>query len=300
MSGPGRAEGAREAGYGRRMTPIRLLLVDDDPLVRAGLSFMLGGADDIEIVGEAGDGSEVAALVAEVRPDVVLMDIRMPTMDGLAATEALRKRPDAPEVVVLTTFHADEQVLRALRAGAAGFVLKDTVPAEIVAAVRAVAAGEPVLSPSVTQQLISQVAGGGPELDRRRRALDRLPEMFHDHMENVSVVIAEEPERELLQSMGMDPDDPEDFAAIIKYVRSSSNAATQLPPGIINDDQIKQLKVVLSRHSVGGKVMPYSDEFNSARDDSGHGTHTASTSGTPTICFAIASGEFGHVESECG
>ncbi|MFE0176904.1 response regulator [Streptomyces sp. NPDC059002] len=156
------------------MNTIRLLLVDDDPLVRAGLSFMLGGADDIEIVGEAGDGTEVAPLVGELRPDVVLMDIRMPTMDGLAATESLRKRPDAPEVIVLTTFHADEQVLRALRAGAAGFVLKDTAPAEIVAAVRAVAAGEPVLSPTVTQQLITQVTGVDPQLDRRRRALERL------------------------------------------------------------------------------------------------------------------------------
>ncbi len=156
------------------MKPIRLLLVDDDPLVRAGLSFMLGGADDIEIVGEAGDGTEVAPLVGEVRPDVVLMDIRMPTMDGLAATEALRKRPDAPEVIVLTTFHADEQVLRALRAGAAGFVLKDTAPAQIVAAVRAVAAGEPVLSPTVARQLIAQVTGTDPQLERRKRALARL------------------------------------------------------------------------------------------------------------------------------
>ncbi|UFQ19016.1 MULTISPECIES: response regulator [Streptomyces] len=156
------------------MKPIRLLLVDDDPLVRAGLSFMLGGADDIEIVGEAGDGTEVAPLVGEVRPDVVLMDIRMPTMDGLAATEALRKRPDAPEVIVLTTFHADEQVLRALRAGAAGFVLKDTAPAQIVAAVRAVAAGEPVLSPTVARQLIAQVTGADPQLERRKRALARL------------------------------------------------------------------------------------------------------------------------------
>ncbi|ATL31639.1 putative two-component system response regulator [Streptomyces formicae] len=156
------------------MNTIRLLLVDDDPLVRAGLCFMLGGADDIEIVGEAGDGTEVAPLVGELRPHVVLMDIRMPTMDGLAATEALRKRPDAPEVIVLTTFHADEQVLRALRAGAAGFVLKDTAPAEIVAAVRAVAAGEPVLSPTVTQQLITQVTGVDPQTDRRRRAVERL------------------------------------------------------------------------------------------------------------------------------
>ncbi|MFF8841575.1 response regulator [Streptomyces sp. NPDC015127] len=140
---------------------IRVIVVDDDPLVRAGLSFMLGGADDIEIVGEGADGSEVPGLVDRHRPDVVLMDIRMPVTDGLSATEALRARPDAPDVVVLTTFHADEQVLRALRAGAAGFVLKDTPPAEIVAAVRRVAAGDPVLSPAVTRQLMAHVADGG-------------------------------------------------------------------------------------------------------------------------------------------
>ncbi|MFI8962330.1 response regulator [Streptomyces sp. NPDC053493] len=139
---------------------IRLLIVDDDPLVRAGLALMLGGAEDIEIVGEGADGSEVPALVARHAPDVVLMDIRMPTVDGLTATEELRARPGAPEVVVLTTFHADEQVLRALRAGAAGFVLKDTPPAEIVTAVRRVAAGDPVLSPAVTRQLMTHVVTG--------------------------------------------------------------------------------------------------------------------------------------------
>ncbi|MFE0099028.1 response regulator [Streptomyces sp. NPDC059009] len=169
--------------------PIRLLLVDDDPLVRKGLALMLGGADDIEIVGEAGDGSEVAGLVGEVRPDVVLMDIRMPQMDGLAATEELRRRADAPEVIVLTTFHADEQVLRALRAGAAGFVLKDTAPAEIVAAVRAVAAGEPVLSPTVTQQLITRVTGIDPQQDRKQRALDRLATLA-DRERAVAVAVA--------------------------------------------------------------------------------------------------------------
>ncbi|MFD9792259.1 response regulator [Streptomyces sp. NPDC059070] len=158
---------------------IRLLVVDDDPLVRAGLSFMLGGSDDLEIVGEASDGSQVAALVDRLRPDVVLMDIRMPTVDGLTATEALRARPDAPEVLVLTTFHADDQVVRALRAGAAGFVLKDTAPAEIVAAVRRVAAGEPVLSPAVTRQLMRQVAHA-PEAsgaDRGARARARIAQL---------------------------------------------------------------------------------------------------------------------------
>ncbi|MFE9681032.1 response regulator [Streptomyces sp. NPDC002701] len=155
------------------MTPIRLLLVDDDPLVRAGLSLMLGGADDLQIVGEAADGGEVEELVDRTRPDVVLMDIRMPAVDGLAATERLRGRADAPQVIVLTTFHADDQVLRALRAGAAGFVLKDTPPTEILHAVRRVAAGDPVLSPTVTRQLMAHAAGGAPDT-RRASARTRV------------------------------------------------------------------------------------------------------------------------------
>ncbi|MEV4859625.1 response regulator transcription factor [Streptomyces ossamyceticus] len=169
------------------MTPIRLLLVDDDPLVRAGLSFMLGGADDIEIVGEAADGAEVDALVDRAHPDVVLMDIRMPTVDGLSATERLRRRADAPQVVVLTTFHADDQVLRALRAGAAGFVLKDTPAAEIVDAVRRVAAGDPVLSPAVTRQLMEHVAGSAPDT-RRTTARSRVAAL-NDREREVAVAV---------------------------------------------------------------------------------------------------------------
>jgi DNA-binding NarL/FixJ family response regulator len=169
------------------MTPIRLLLVDDDPLVRAGLSFMLGGADDIEIVGEAADGAEVDALVDRAHPDVVLMDIRMPTVDGLSATERLRRRADAPQVVVLTTFHADDQVLRALRAGAAGFVLKDTPPAEIVDAVRRVAAGDPVLSPTVTRQLMRHAAGTAADT-RRTRARERVSAL-NDREREVAVTV---------------------------------------------------------------------------------------------------------------
>ncbi|TXS57964.1 response regulator [Streptomyces sp. t39] len=157
---------------------IRLIVVDDDPLVRAGLSLMLGGAGDIEIVAEAADGAQAIDLVGRHTPDVVLMDIRMPVMDGLAATEALRARPGAPDVVVLTTFHADEQVLRAMRAGAAGFVLKDTPPAEIVAAVRRVASGDPVLSPAVTRQLMTHAAGTGADVRAAEaaRRLDTLAE----------------------------------------------------------------------------------------------------------------------------
>ena len=111
---------------------IRVLIVDDDALVRAGLSMMLAGTDDIRVVAEASDGSEVASAVDAFAPDVVLMDIRMPGMDGLAATERLRAREGAPQVIVLTTFDADDYVLRALRAGAAGFLMKDTPPPEIM------------------------------------------------------------------------------------------------------------------------------------------------------------------------
>jgi DNA-binding NarL/FixJ family response regulator len=158
--------------------PVRVLIVDDDALVRAGLTMMLAGIEDVLIVGEAADGSEVPAAVAAHTPDVVLMDIRMPKMDGLAATELLRRRTDAPEVIVLTTFDADDHVLRALRAGAGGFLLKDTPPVEILRAIRLVAAGEPFLSPTVTRQLIAHVAENGVDArqSRARAQLDGLSE----------------------------------------------------------------------------------------------------------------------------
>jgi DNA-binding NarL/FixJ family response regulator len=159
---------------------IRVLIVDDDPLVRAGLSMILNGVSDVTVVGEAADGTEVLSAVRAHSPDVVLMDIRMPRMDGIEATAALRKLPNAPEVLVLTTFDADEHVLGALRAGASGFLLKDTPPAEIVAAIRRVAAGEATLSPSVTRRLIAHVTAATDDSDRRRaearRRLDTLTE----------------------------------------------------------------------------------------------------------------------------
>jgi DNA-binding NarL/FixJ family response regulator len=152
---------------------IRVLIADDDPLVRAGLSMIIGGTPDLTVAGEAADGSEVPAAVRACQPDVVLMDIRMPRVDGLAATSALRALSDAPEVLVLTTFDIDQYVLRALRAGASGFLLKDTPPAEIVAAIRRVAAGEATLSPTVTRQLITHVVESGGD-ERRERACRQL------------------------------------------------------------------------------------------------------------------------------
>ncbi len=152
--------------------PVRVLIVDDDALVRAGLTMILSSAGDVEVVGEAADGSGVPAAVARHRPDVVLMDIRMPRVDGLAATEVLRRQAGAPEVIVLTTFDADEFVLRALRAGASGFLLKDTPPGEILHAVRRVAQGEATLSPAVTRRLIAHVAAPAPP--PREAAVRRL------------------------------------------------------------------------------------------------------------------------------
>ncbi|MFL6106374.1 MAG: response regulator [Marmoricola sp.] len=137
--------------------PIRLLIVDDDPLVRSGLALILGGSPTVRVVAQAGNGKDGLAAIDEHLPDVVLMDIRMPVMDGLEATEALAARERAPKVIVLTTFDADDYVLRALAAGASGFLLKDTAPETIVDAIHRVAAGEPMLSPSVTETLIAQI-----------------------------------------------------------------------------------------------------------------------------------------------
>jgi DNA-binding NarL/FixJ family response regulator len=166
-----------------------VLIVDDDPLVRAGLVIMLGGAPDITVVGEAKDGTEVLPMIDRHCPDVVLMDIRMPVLDGLSATEALRARAPAPEVIILTTFDADVHVLRALRAGAAGFLLKDTPPGEIVAAIRQVAQGLPVLSPAVTRRLINRVAETGHD-QRRDSALIRLDQLS-DREREVAVAVGQ-------------------------------------------------------------------------------------------------------------
>ena len=154
---------------------VRVVLVDDDALVRTGLRLILGGDPAIEIVGEASDGHSALELIGRQAPDVVLMDIRMPRMDGLAATRALQERNDRARVIVLTTFDTDDMVFTALRHGAAGFLLKDTPPAELVAAVRRVAHGEPMLSPSVTAQLIATVIRA-PD-DRQQRAQTALGQL---------------------------------------------------------------------------------------------------------------------------
>ncbi|MBB4904529.1 response regulator transcription factor [Actinophytocola algeriensis] len=159
---------------------IRVLIVDDDALVRSGLTMMLDGADGLRVVGEAGDGDQVTAALDAHPTDVVLMDIRMPRVNGIAATAKVRARTNAPEVIVLTTFDTDENVLRALRAGASGFLLKDAPPAEIAAAVRRVAAGDPMLSPTITRRLMDRAATEAGAYTRARAALAALSAREHD------------------------------------------------------------------------------------------------------------------------
>jgi DNA-binding NarL/FixJ family response regulator len=151
----------------------RVLIVDDDPLVRSALALMLGGQADLEVVGEASDGREGIDLARSLAPDVVLMDIRMPRLNGLDATRELHTRPEPPRVIVLTTFDADEHVFGALAAGADGFLLKDTPPAEIVAAIRKVSAGDPMLSPSVTRTVLDRLRTDDSD-NRTTKAEDRL------------------------------------------------------------------------------------------------------------------------------
>jgi DNA-binding NarL/FixJ family response regulator len=167
---------------------IRVLLADDQALVRAGFRALLDAQDDIEVVGEAGDGDEAVQLARQHRPDVVLMDIRMPGADGLAATRAITgdDRLADVRIVVLTTFELDEYVFEAVRSGASGFLVKDTRPPELLRAVRAVAAGDALLSPSVTRRLVREFAA---------RTRDALPvpqlDALTDREREVMALVAE-------------------------------------------------------------------------------------------------------------
>ena len=161
---------ARLDTVGGMRDSVGVLVVDDDPLVRGALTLMMGGRDDVTVVGEAADGRECLEAAARLRPDVILMDLRMPVLGGLEATRELHRRPDPPRVIVLTTFDADEHVLGSIAAGADGFLLKDTPPPHILEAVKRVAAGEPMLSPTATRSLISRVRTVAAEDRTGRRA----------------------------------------------------------------------------------------------------------------------------------
>ncbi|EID54057.1 response regulator [Saccharomonospora xinjiangensis] len=167
--------------------PLRVVLVDDDPLVRTGLAMILDSTPEIEVVGQASDGDEAVPLVNRHAPDVVVMDIRMSRMDGLAATAAVRALARPPKVLVLTTFDLDEYVFDALTAGANGFLLKESSPQEIIDAVRVVARGESMLSPRSTTQLIGHFVSlkANP---RRREAAVKLSTLTDREREVVTAV----------------------------------------------------------------------------------------------------------------
>ncbi|WIX90744.1 response regulator transcription factor [Amycolatopsis sp. DG1A-15b] len=168
---------------------VRVLLVDDDPLVRTGLSMILGSAPDLTVVAEAGDGDEAVQQVARHAPDVVIMDIRMRRMNGLVATAAVLARPRPPKVLILTTFDLDEYVFEALAAGASGFLLKEGSPQEIIEGVRVVANGDAMLSPRTTKQLIGQFVAARAN-PRRSRAQAKL-ELLSDRERQIVTAVAQ-------------------------------------------------------------------------------------------------------------
>jgi DNA-binding NarL/FixJ family response regulator len=154
---------------------VRIVLADDQPLIRSGLRVLIADAPDLTVVGEAGTGAEAVWLVADLRPDVVVMDIRMPGMDGIEATRRITAAAEPPHVLVLTTFDDDDYVYGALRAGASGFLVKDMALEEILAAIRVVAGGDALIAPSVTRRLIEQFTDR-PEPTRPRRELGGVTE----------------------------------------------------------------------------------------------------------------------------
>ena len=155
---------------------IRVLIADDQALVRSGFRMILESRDDLAVVGEAGDGEQAIRLAAQTRPDVVLMDVRMPGLDGVAATARLTAAPDAPKVIILTTYDLEEPLYAALRAGASGFLLKDVRPADLVEAIRVVAGGDALLAPTATRRLLDRFLVTDVTPAAPTGGLDRLTE----------------------------------------------------------------------------------------------------------------------------
>jgi DNA-binding NarL/FixJ family response regulator len=219
--------------------PVRVLLVDDDPLLRSGLRLMMQPEPTVDVVAEAGDGDEVLAAVDRHRPDVVLMDVRMARVDGVAATRLLRSQPDPPAVLVLTTLDTGDLVVRALEAGARGFLLKDTPPAEIVRAIEVVAAGESMLSPSVARQLVGLVAGDGAAGERRERARALLARLS-------------EREREVALAVARGDANADIAAQLHLSVGTVKGHVTQLLDKLEADNRVQIAVVVHEASALGG------------------------------------------------
>lgn len=215
--------------------PVRVLVVDDDPFVRAALTMMLDGADGVAVVGEAADGDEVPRALERHVVDVVLMDLRMVRVDGVRATAGVRARQHPPAVIVLTTFDSDEEILGALRAGASGFLLKDTPPAQIVDAVRRVAAGEPILSPSVTRRLIEQSVEHADEADHADRARERLQRLS-------------DRERQVVRAIGRGSSNAEIAAAMYLSVATVKSHVSQI---LAKLDVDNRTQIALIAHAAG-------------------------------------------------
>jgi DNA-binding NarL/FixJ family response regulator len=169
---------------------IRVLLVDDQSLLRLGFRMVLEAQPDIEVVGEAGDGATAVSMTRSLRPDVVLMDVRMPVMDGIQATRQIVASGSAARILVLTTFNLDEYVFAALRAGASGFLLKDVPPADLLTGIRAVAAGDAVVAPNVTRRLLDAFAGHLPDPATGRSPTDQRLGRLTDREREVLVQVA--------------------------------------------------------------------------------------------------------------
>ncbi|MFD4355176.1 response regulator [Nocardia sp. NPDC058518] len=167
--------------------PISVLVVDDQELMRMGLKMVLGAHPDIEVIGEAGNGDEAVRRASELRPDVVLMDVRMPVVDGVTATARIVAAGEGVRVLVMTTFDLDEHALGALRAGASGFLLKDTPPEDLISAIRSVAAGDAVVSPKVTKRLLDRLVAEDPTSLRDPKILDVLTAREREVLEQIAV-----------------------------------------------------------------------------------------------------------------
>ena len=176
------------ADVDQRAAQIRVLIADDEALIRAGFRVLIDSAADLVVVGEARNGAEAVRLTRQLRPDVVLIDIRMPVMDGLEAMRHLASSgdTDGSRVLIVTTFDEDEHVFQALRSGASGFILKDTPPEELLHAIRVVAAGDALLTPSITRRMISIFAGQPTAVLGRGASLDQLTAREHEVLEQIA------------------------------------------------------------------------------------------------------------------